>query len=464
MVHGSFMKWIEQKFSSDFSYQTANNYMKVYRYFSVRPDIIQMLPLTTLLALTKGSDEIKEEIIQGIDDAMNKGGVEEAKRVAQGQKEPKDPLLNLMKKYEHQEHVKYFGWLLHSAYECSKYSKSMSLRASLFTKYLEGLHKSPYIDSKVLDVLKTIKDEGFLDRIGNDIKILSHALMTFENVFQHFERQLAVQSGEQDFKIPIIGNLDHATAGAAVDHRNVIGKVQVGDPIQMRNFYAQFADGCFSSLDVMNFILHNKAVRMMKKDARILDVCCGQGLILPLIRYYARNIKEYVGVDVSQSNLDEQKIRSGIKNIEGRFPKYYPFKVTHKVTSVENMDQHLEPQSFDFVVYISSIGNMEKEAGYKSLENCYALMKPGAKLFLSCPNTMDNDSLKDIGFEIRDKFGIAAKKDDFDTFMETISDQAEKEMYSRFAQYLPTPWLMAFAPILYPEAASEVCIIASRPT
>ena len=43
----------------------------------------------------------------------------------------------------------------------------------------------------------------------------------------------------------------------------------------MRNFYLQFRDGYFTSLDVMNYIQHFKAIKMMKKDDVVLDVCCG---------------------------------------------------------------------------------------------------------------------------------------------------------------------------------------------
>lgn len=250
---------------------------------------------------------------------------------------------------------------------------------------------------------------------------------------------------------------------------------------QMRNFYAQFADGFFSSLDVMNYIQHHAAVRRMKKDWRVLDVCCGRGLLLPLIRYYKPNIREYVGVDISQANLNEQLRRSGIKKIDD-IEEYYPFKVTHVLCSVEDMDRELKENSFDFIVYTSAVEHMQKEAGRRSLENCYKLLKPGGEMFLSCPNTMDKtdpydtqyaahvyewgldelrEAVQEIGFSIEEEYGLVAKVRDFEKWLEKDGKHL-KEQYSALKKYMPTAWLMAFIPVLYPEAAAEVLLICSK--
>jgi 2-polyprenyl-3-methyl-5-hydroxy-6-metoxy-1,4-benzoquinol methylase len=271
--------------------------------------------------------------------------------------------------------------------------------------------------------------------------------------------------------------------------RLIVHKIEDGmDPrevycstYQMRNFYAQFADGFFSSLDVMNYIQHHAAVKRMKKGWRILDACCGRGLLLPLIRYHRPTIKEYVGVDISEKNIGEQLRRSGIKKIDD-IHSYYPFQVTHIISSVEEMDQHLEPHSFDFIVYTSAIEHMQKEAGWKSLENCFQLLKPGGEMFLSCPNTMGKkdpydtqyaahvyewdihelrEAVRKIGFTIQEEYGLVGKVKDFEAWLSN-QDPAMNEWYFKLKTYMPTPWLMAFAPILYPEAASEILLICSK--
>jgi len=250
---------------------------------------------------------------------------------------------------------------------------------------------------------------------------------------------------------------------------------------QMRNFYKQFADGFFSSLDVMNYIQHHAAVTMMKSGDRVLDVCCGRGLLLPMIRWYKKDIAEYVGVDLCEANIDEQKRWSGAKRIES-MEDYYPFKITHLIQSCEDMDQYLKWESFDLVVYTSAIEHMQKSVGFASLQNCFNLIKTDGTLFLSCPNTMNkkdpydtqyaahlyewdleelSEALRKVGFHVHDVFGLTAKVKAFNEFMKTCNDK-EFLIFNRLKQYLPTPWLMAIAPILYPKAASEVLILAKK--
>jgi len=251
---------------------------------------------------------------------------------------------------------------------------------------------------------------------------------------------------------------------------------------QMRNFFHQFADGFFSSLDVMNYIQHHAAVELMRRDDRVLDVCCGRGLLLPLIRYYAKEIREYVGVDISKRNISEQLRRSGVKKIDD-IESYYPFTITHLIESCEDMDQHFDHGSFDFIVYTSAIEHMQKEVGARSLVNCYNLLAPDGMMFLSSPNTMDKRDpydtqyaahlyewdlqelsleLAKTGFKIYDVFGLVGKVRDFEKFVEESLPKEEQEIYYRLKSYLPSKWLMSLFPILYPEAAAEVLILAGK--
>lgn len=273
--------------------------------------------------------------------------------------------------------------------------------------------------------------------------------------------------------------------------RKIVYKIEEGiDPsevycttYQMRNFYAQFSDGFFSSLDVMNYIQHHAAVSRMKKNWVVLDVCCGRGLLLPLIRYYRSEIAEYVGVDISEANINEQLRRSGIKKIDD-VEEYYPFKLTQVVGSVEDMDSFFQQNHFDFIIYTSAIEHMQKEVGYKSLQNCFQILKPGHEMFLSCPNTSDKkdpydtqyaahiyewginelrSAVEEIGFEITEEYGLVAKVKEFETWLQKSENKSLTRQYQRLKRYMPTAWLMSFIPILYPEAASEVLMIVKKP-
>lgn len=271
--------------------------------------------------------------------------------------------------------------------------------------------------------------------------------------------------------------------------RRIVKKIEEGihpsevycTTYQMRNFYAQLADGFFSSLDVMNYIQHHAAVLRMKQGWRILDVCCGRGLLLPLIRYYKANIAEYIGIDISQTNINEQTRRSGVKLIDD-MEEYYPFKITHIIESVEDMGDMIPHNSIDFIVYTSAVEHMQKEAGFKSLEHCFSLLKVGSEMFLSCPNTKNKkdpydtqyaahvyewdldelrDAVKSIGFVIKKEYGLVGKVRDFEQWI--ASRKEVKDWYNSLKEYLPNQWLMSFVPILYPEAAAEILLILEKP-
>jgi ubiquinone/menaquinone biosynthesis C-methylase UbiE len=252
----------------------------------------------------------------------------------------------------------------------------------------------------------------------------------------------------------------------------------------MRNFFAQFSDGFFSSLDVMNYIQHHAAVLRMKEGYRVLDVCCGRGMLLPLIRYYAPKIKEYIGVDISEENIREQLRRSGVKKIDDA-STYYPFKLTHIISSVEDMDEKIEENSIDYIVYTSAIEHMQKEVGYKSLQNCFKVLKENRTMFLSCPNTSEKEdpydtqyaahiyewpleelrqAVREVGFEIKQEYGLVAKVRKFEEWMEKQGrDNPLLQNYKKLEEYLPKQWLMSFMPILFPEAADEVLLVLEKP-
>jgi predicted SAM-dependent methyltransferase len=189
-------------------------------------------------------------------------------------------------------------------------------------------------------------------------------------------------------------------------------------------------------------------------------------------------------VDISETNIKEQLRKSGVKKIENA-EEYYPFKLTQVVSSVEDMDQFFQKDHFDFIVYTSAIEHMQKEVGYKSLKNCFAILKPGHDMFLSCPNTNDKkdpydtqyaahlyewginelrEAVEEIGFEIIEEYGLVAKVKEFETWLKGSGNKILTRQYQRLKQYIPTAWLMAFIPILYPESSSEILMIIKKPT
>src|ERR1700734_225930 len=70
---------------------------------------------------------------------------------------------------------------------------------------------------------------------------------------------------------------------------------------QMRNPFRQFADGVASELDVHCYFQHAAAADLCPPVGRVLDVCCGRGLLIPFLRYRGTP-RLYIGVDIDEDN------------------------------------------------------------------------------------------------------------------------------------------------------------------
>ena len=274
-----------------------------------------------------------------------------------------------------------------------------------------------------------------------------------------------------------------------MSEKKIVHKIEEGmDPqdvlcttYQMRNFYTQFKDGFFTNLDVMNYIQHYRAAQLAKKDMNVVDVCCGRSLMLPLLRYYAKDIKSYTGVDISEANINEAKRGAIVKKLtEADFAEYYPFKVDWKLGNVAEMSQFFAPGFADFVIYTSAIEHMHKDEGFKSLQECHKIMNLNSTMFLSCPNTPGNgydtqyaahvyewgyDELKqaldEIGFEIEQEIGLVIGTKELDELYAKQSPEVNK-FYQVMKSYVPQPFLTAFMAIPYPKQAKEILFVVKK--
>lgn len=71
------------------------------------------------------------------------------------------------------------------------------------------------------------------------------------------------------------------------------------------------------------------------------------------------------------------------------------------------------------------------------------------------------EAVEEIGFTIEEEYGLVGKVKDFEKWLESQSSRVKEEYYS-LKKYMPSSWLMAFYPILYPEVAAEVLLICSK--
>jgi len=202
--------------------------------------------------------------------------------------------------------------------------------------------------------------------------------------------------------------------------------------------------------------------------------------MLPLLRYYAKDIAEYVAVDICENNLKEATRRSGIKPIEGL--DYYPFKVSLMIDDAAEMSRSVGEESCDLIIYTAALEHMQKDAGYASLEQCFKILKPGGLLFLTTPNTLHkkdpydtqyaahlyewdlNETTKavnDIGFTLEATHGLFGKIREFEPWLEENEPQVYK-LYQRIKEYVPSHFITSVMAIPFPEAACEVAYICRK--
>ena len=276
-----------------------------------------------------------------------------------------------------------------------------------------------------------------------------------------------------------------------MEEKKIVHKIEEGmnpqdvlcTTYQMRNFYMQFRDGFFSNLDVMNYIQHHAVALMAKKGMNVVDVCCGRSLVLPLLRYYAKDINSYTGVDICETNIREAKRGASAKVLkEEDLEEYYPFKTDWILSNVAEMSNHIEKGFADLVIYTSALEHMHKDVGTQSLIECYKIMNKDSVMFLSCPNTPGNgyetqyaahvyewgydelkEKLDELGFEIINEVGLVMKVKKMKEFFS--SDKVSKDMkdfYNKMSLYMPSAWLSSIVSIPYPKESDEILFVVKK--
>ena len=240
---------------------------------------------------------------------------------------------------------------------------------------------------------------------------------------------------------------------------------------QMRNFYRQLGDGFFSTLDVMNYIQHHQIAKWCKKGNWVLDVCCGRGLMLPLLRYNNKDLGGYVGVDIEPKNAIYTKDRvTDNKPLE---PGYYSWPVEFIQSNVATMSDKLK-RKFDVIIYTSAIEHMHKDDGQQSLSECRKVAKPGTVMILTCPNTPEDKNGYDTQYRAhvyewkRSELitGLTATKwkviteygllHDKETLQSEMLKVGGGLLMERVAKFIPSEWLIPVFSPMFPSSAKEI--------
>jgi len=148
---------------------------------------------------------------------------------------------------------------------------------------------------------------------------------------------------------------------------------------QMDDFYAALSRGEAKPSGLMNLLQHQIVAEQCTPDARVLDVCCGRGLALPLLYRYAPTIRGYVGLDISAANLKEARER--IQSLRATYGDPFPVELAECDVALP----WPALPSFDVALYTSALEHLPFELGAQSLRNTAAALAPGGVLYLSTP-------------------------------------------------------------------------------
>ncbi len=239
---------------------------------------------------------------------------------------------------------------------------------------------------------------------------------------------------------------------------------------QMDNFYAALAAGEVKPTGVMNLAQRLYIAERCPPGARVVDVCCGRGLQLPVLYRYAAHIGGYTGLDISPANLAEA--REMLARLDDRYGGR-PFEVVlveHDVARPWPDDA----VGFDVAVYTSALEHLPTAA-----------LRPGGWLFLSTPNTpggpprplqhrvhvyeWNTDELMPVltqqcGLVVEEQVGLLSPDSDRLTqALFTRYGTGAVEWYQRLQATVPGALLDAVAAAAVPEVAVEVLYVCRRP-
>ena len=258
---------------------------------------------------------------------------------------------------------------------------------------------------------------------------------------------------------------------------------------QMRNCYRQFYDGCASELDAHCYFQHAAAADLCSRGGAVLDVCCGRGLLIPMLRYRAKaDPSLYVGVDIHPQNArwkdGADPRREAVEKPDGwGFPcLFVESDVATMAAPTLAACKAADPafKGFDLIVYTSAIEHMQPEAQQSSLKEARTLAAAGATMYLSCPVTHSapgrtgydtqykahiyeptmaelNTWLDAAGWRVDRQVGLCCKTR---TFRQALTGH-RLDYAERIYRDMPREQALPTIACLFPQAADEMALICS---
>ena len=247
---------------------------------------------------------------------------------------------------------------------------------------------------------------------------------------------------------------------------------------QMDDFYAALARGEVKATGIMNYVQRLLISDGCLPGARVVDICCGRGLQMPVLYRYASHIASYLGLDIAPANLAEARER--IDFLDERYGSR-PFEIELIECDVSEPWPDQEP--FDVAIYTSALEHLPRERGIESLHQAVSRLSSDGVLFLSTPNTAGEPPrrlqhrvhvyewhhtellpvLGELGLVIEDRIGLLAP-DPADFTLGVAERYGEGALFwhLRLAEVLPSPFLDIVEAAALPDLATEVLYVCRR--
>ncbi|MFD2422423.1 class I SAM-dependent methyltransferase [Amycolatopsis pigmentata] len=150
---------------------------------------------------------------------------------------------------------------------------------------------------------------------------------------------------------------------------------------QMDDFYAALARGEVKPTGIMNYLQRLYIAERVRPGDRVVDVCCGSGLQLPVLYRYQPELGAYTGLDISADNLAQARARLA------DLRKQSSSRMSIDFHEIDVAQPWPVTGPFDVAVYTSALEHLPRERGIASLRHAATALAPNGQLYLSTPNT-----------------------------------------------------------------------------
>ena len=247
---------------------------------------------------------------------------------------------------------------------------------------------------------------------------------------------------------------------------------------QMDDFYAALAAGQVKPTGIMNYIQRLFIAERCGPGARVIDVCCGRGLQLPVLYRYAPHIACYLGLDITQAHLDEARARAAeLDDAHGA----RPFEISLAQCDVAGAWPPCLPA--DVIIYTSALEHLPRDAGAASLRHaaghsptegrCTFPRRTPPAIRRACSSmactSMSGKTancgavLAGTGLTVTDAIGLLPPLPQ--TTVQILARQygpGAADWYTRLAQTIPEPFLATVSAAALGPAAAEIMYVCQR--